>query len=363
MRRSGERSKDCNRQASMFDSAITTQKNFLQGTLSRLTTEKAISADVERGCFEPCKIAVLVPCYNEEATVGKVIADFRAALPAAEIFVFDNNSTDDTRSVASAAGASVFLETHRGKGFVVRRMFSDVEADIYVLVDGDATYDASSVRLMVKRLLENRLDMVVGGRTESEQAAYRTGHRTGNRLLSAFIAFVFGSTIKDVLSGYRVFSRRFVKSFPVLSGGFEIETELTIHALELGLAVAEIDTPYYARPEGSASKLNTWSDGFRILRTIVGLYRAERPLTFFSGVGLALALASIGLAIPVFVTYFETGLVPRLPTAILSLGLMLLACLSGAIGLVLDTVTRGRREMKLLAYLAHRAPGEERRRR
>jgi hypothetical protein len=340
----------------MFDSAITTQKNFLQGTLSQLTTEKAISTDVERGCFEPCKIAVLVPCYNEEATVGKVIADFRAALPAAEIFVFDNNSTDDTRSVSSAAGASVFLETHRGKGFVVRRMFSDVEADIYVLVDGDATYDASSVRLMVKRLLENRHDMVVGGRIESEQAAYRAGHRTGNRLLSAFIAFVFGSTIKDALSGYRVFSRRFVKSFPVLSGGFEIETELTIHALELGLAIDEIMTPYRARPTGSASKLNTWRDGFRILLTIFNIYRAERPLAFYSCLGAVAAISSIALAMPVVVTYLETGLVPRLPTAVLSTGLMLSALLCMAVGLVLDTVTRGRREMKLLAYLSHRAP-------
>jgi glycosyltransferase involved in cell wall biosynthesis len=335
------------------------KKEFSAGGLFRLTTEKAISADVERGFFEPCKIAVLVPCYNEQATVATVIADFRAALPAAQIFVFDNNSTDDTRSVASGAGASVFLETHRGKGFVVRRMFSDVEADVYVLVDGDATYDASSVRLMVKRLLENRLDMVVGGRIESEQAAYRTGHRTGNRLLSAFIAFVFGSEIKDVLSGYRVFSRRFVKSFPVLSGGFEIETELTIHALELGLAIDEIVTPYRARPTGSTSKLNTWRDGLRILRTIFNIYRAERPLTFYSCLGAITAISSIALAIPIVVTYLETGLVPRLPTAVLSTGLMLSALLSLAVGLVLDTVTRGRREMKLLAYLSHRAPDQQ----
>jgi hypothetical protein len=248
------------------------------------------------------------------------------------------------------------LETHRGKGFVVRRMFSDVEADVYVLVDGDATYDASSVRLMVKRLLENRLDMVVGGRIESDQAAYRTGHRTGNRLLSAFIAFVFGAEIKDVLSGYRVFSRRFVKSFPVLSGGFEIETELTIHALELGLALDEIVTPYRARPTGSTSKLNTWRDGLRILRTIFNIYRAERPLTFYSCLGAITAVSSIALAIPIVATYLETGLVPRLPTAVLSTGLMLSALLCLAVGLVLDTVTRGRREMKLLAYLSHRAP-------
>jgi len=326
-----------------------------------LTTEKAILADVEQGRFEPYKIAVLVPCYNEETTVAKVIEDFRAALPAAEILVFDNNSTDDTRSVANAAGAVVFLETHRGKGFVVRRMFSDVEADVYVLVDGDATYDASSVRLMVRRLLENRLDMVVGRRVESEQTAYRAGHRAGNKLLSAFVAFVFGSTINDVLSGYRVFSRRFVKSFPVLSGGFEIETELTIHAFELGLAIDEIVTPYCPRPVGSVSKLNTWGDGLRILLTIFNIYRAERPLTFYTALGAAATISSIALAVPIVVTYLETGLVPRLPTAVLSTGLMLSALLCMAVGLVLDTVTRGRREIKLLAYLSYRAPGPEHR--
>lgn len=305
---------------------------------------------------------MLVPCFNEEVAVAKVVKDFRAALPTAAILVFDNNSTDNTAADARTAGAEVFREKRQGKGFVVSRMFTDVEADVYVLVDGDATYHAPSVRVMIERLLDDRLDMVVGNRVDREEAAYRAGHRTGNWLLTSFVAQVFGPTFNDMLSGYRVFSRRFVKSFPVLSGGFEIETELTIHALELGLPVAEIDTPYYARPEGSASKLSTWSDGFRILRTIFRLYRAERPLPFFTGIGLALAIASIGFAIPVFVTYFETGLVPRLPTAILSLGLMLLAFMSAAIGLVLDTVTRGRREIKLLAYLAHRAPGEERRR-
>ncbi|MGH6682955.1 MAG: glycosyltransferase [Pseudolabrys sp.] len=322
----------------------------------------ASSAARKPGRLGQYTIAVLVPCYNEQVAIAKVVRDFRAALPGAAIFVFDNNSTDNTAAAARAAGAEVFQEKRQGKGFVVARMFTDVEADIYVLVDGDATYDAPSAPKMIERLLDDRLDMVVGNRVDREQAAYRAGHRTGNRLLTGFVASVFGPTFNDMLSGYRVFSRRFVKSFPALSGGFEVETELTIHALELGLAVAEIDTPYYARPKGSASKLNTWKDGFRILRMIVGLYRAERPLTFFSGIGLALAIASVGFAVPVFVTYFETGLVPRLPTAILSTGLMVLACLSGAIGLVLDTVTRGRREMKLLAYLAHRAPGEERRR-
>jgi hypothetical protein len=259
---------------------------------------------------------------------------------------------------ARAPGAEVYEEKRQGKGYVVRRMFTDVEADIYVLVDGDATYDAPSAAAMVERLLADRLDMVVGNRVDREVAAYRAGHRTGNWLLTSFVASVFGPSFNDMLSGYRVFSRRFVKSFPVLSGGFEIETELTIHALELGMAVAEIDTPYYARPAGSASKLSTWSDGFRILRTIFRLYRAERPLPFFGGIGAALAAVAIVLAIPIFITFVEQGVVPRFPTAILSTGLMILACLAVACGLVLDTVTRGRREMKMLAYLAHTAAAE-----
>lgn len=327
--------------------------------MAKRTSQSA--ADKSSG-FSQYSIAVLVPCYNEEVAVAQVVKGFRAALPGATIFVFDNNSTDNTALAARAAGAEVFEEKRQGKGYVVRRMFTDVEADIYVLVDGDATYDAPSVTAMIERLLEDRLDMVVANRVDREEAAYRAGHRTGNWLLTAFVASVFGPSFKDMLSGYRVFSRRFVKSFPVLSGGFEIETELTVHALELGLAVEEIDTPYYARPKGSASKLNTWSDGFRILRTIFRLYRAERPLPFFGAIGLMLAIVSIGFAIPVVTTYLETGLVPRLPTAVLATGLMILASLSVAIGLVLDTVTRGRREMKLLAYLAQRAPGEERRR-
>jgi glycosyltransferase involved in cell wall biosynthesis len=307
-------------------------------------------------------VAVLVPCYNEDKAIGKVVADFRAVLPAATIFVFDNNSTDRTVEVARAAGAEVFTEQHQGKGHVVRRMFTDIEADIYVLVDGDATYDAPSAPRMVELLLKERLDMVVGGRVDDDVAAYRAGHRTGNWLLTSFVGQVFGREFSDMLSGYRVFSRRFVKSFPVLSGGFEIETELTIHALELELPVAEVQTPYYPRLAGSASKLNTWRDGLRILLTIFRLYRAERPLRFFATLGAALTLVAVGLAIPVLVTYFETGLVPRLPTAVLAMGLMLLAFLSVSAGLVLDTVTRGRREMKLFAYLAQRAPGEERRR-
>jgi glycosyltransferase involved in cell wall biosynthesis len=305
------------------------------------------------------RIAVLVPCFNEEAAITGVVRDFREALPQATIYVYDNNSTDRTAEVARAAGAQVRREAHQGKGNVVRRMFADVDADIYVLVDGDATYDAPSARAMVNRLVEDRLDMVVGARIDNDEKAYRLGHRTGNRALTAFFASVFNSTFTDILSGFRVFSRRFVKSFPVLSRGFEIETELAVHALELELPVAEIPTPYYARAQGSASKLRTWSDGLRILLTILGLYRSERPLSFFSAVAVCLALISIGLAIPIFVTYLEQGIVPRLPTAMLSTGLMLLAFLSLVAGLVLDTVTRGRREAKLIAYLEQRAPGED----
>jgi glycosyltransferase involved in cell wall biosynthesis len=298
------------------------------------------------------RIAVLVPCFNEEASVGAVVADFRKALPFAEIFVYDNNSSDRTVTIASDAGAQVRSERRQGKGHVVRRMFADIDADIYVLVDGDATYDAASAPRMIDALLSDHLDMVVGFRVSQVDAAYRPGHRTGNWLLTSFLSSVFGEAFKDILSGYRVFSRRFVKSFPVLSDGFEIETELSVHALELTLPVAEIETPYYARPEGSFSKLNTWRDGFRILGTILKLYRSEKPLRFFSAIGVSLMLVSIGLAIPVIVTYLEQGIVPRLPTAVLSMGLMILALLSISSGLVLDTVTRGRREMKLLSYLA-----------
>ncbi len=301
------------------------------------------------------RIAVLVPCFNEEAAVASVVADFRKALPSAEIFVYDNNSSDRTIEVAREAGAVVRAERRQGKGHVVRRMFADVDADIYVLVDGDATYDAASAPRMIEKLVSDRLDMVVGLRVDQALAAWRPGHRTGNRMLTGFLATVFGEAFKDILSGYRVFSRSFVKSFPVLSDGFEIETELTVHALELMLPVAEIETPYFARPEGSVSKLNTWRDGLRILSTILKLYRSEKPLRFFGAVGISLALVSIGLAIPVLVTYLEQGVVPRLPTAVLSMGLMILAMLSASSGLVLDTVTRGRREMKLLAYLAQAA--------
>ena len=302
------------------------------------------------------RIAVLVPCYNEEAAVATVVADFRRALPAAEVYVYDNNSRDRTAAVAREAGAIVRGERRQGKGHVVRRMFADVEADIYVLVDGDATYDAPSAPRMIDRLLDEHLDMVVGLRIDQSQAAYRLGHRAGNRMLTGFLSSTFGQEFKDILSGYRVFSRRFVKSFPVLSDGFEIETELAVYALELSLPVAEVETPYYARPEGSFSKLNTWRDGFRILGTMLKLYRSERPLRFFTVIGILLALVAIILAIPIVITFIETGLVPRFPTAILSMGLTIMAMLSVSSGLVLDTVTRGRREMKMLAYLSQPAP-------
>jgi glycosyltransferase involved in cell wall biosynthesis len=326
----------------------------LPGDLAGMAEALAQFAQREFPQAEPAqpRVAVLVPCFNEEAAVATVVADFRKALPSAEIFVYDNNSSDRTVAVAREAGAQVRNERRQGKGHVVRRMFADIDADIYLLVDGDATYDAASAPRMIDALLSDHLDMVVGFRVDQAAAAYRPGHRTGNWMLTSFLATVFGQAFRDILSGYRVFSRRFVKSFPVLSDGFEIETELSVHALELALPVAEIETPYYARPEGSFSKLNTWRDGFRILGTILKLYRSEKPLRFFTAIGIFLTLVSISLAIPIVVTYLEQGLVPRLPTAVLSMGLMILAVLSVSSGLVLDTVTRGRREMKLLAYLS-----------
>lgn len=338
------------------------RRDPLRGDLASLT--EAIDAFAREPRFVPepasLRIAVLVPCYNEAAAVGTVVTDFRKALPGATIYVYDNNSSDGTVAIARDAGAQVRGERRQGKGHVVRRMFADIDADVYVLVDGDATYDAPSAPRMIEKLMTDHLDMVVGLRVDQDVAAYRRGHRTGNAMLTGFLASVFGHAFKDILSGYRVFSRRFVKSFPVLSDGFEIETELSVHALELALPVAEIATPYYARPEGSFSKLNTWRDGFRILGTILKLYRSEKPLRFFSILGTLLAIASIILIIPVLVTYVERGIVPRLPTAVLSMGLMILAMLSVSSGLVLDTVTRGRREMKLLAYLSQPAAGEGR---
>jgi len=298
------------------------------------------------------RIAVLVPCYNEEAAVRAVIRGFRAALPAATIYVYDNNSSDGTAAAARAEGALVRIERLQGKGNVIRRMFADIEADAYVLVDGDATYDAASAPAMVEMLLQDRLDMVNGARVSDAQAAYRRGHRFGNAVLTGLVARIFGDRVSDMLSGYRVFSRRFVKSFPALSGGFETETEFTIHALELRMPIGEVATPYRERPEGSISKLRTYSDGFRILRTIVLLVKEERPLPFFASIAGLLLVAAVLLALPVLADFVRTGLVPRLPTAVLATGLVLLASLSLTCGLILDSVTRGRKELKRLSYLA-----------
>ena len=302
------------------------------------------------------RVAVLLPCYNEQEAIGRVVRDFRQALPEAIVYVYDNNSRDETRARAAAAGAVVRSESQQGKGFVVRRMFADVEADVYVLVDGDDTYHAPSAPLLVERLLADQLDMVVGRRVTEIEQAYRPGHRLGNRLLTGVVARVFGDRFKDILSGYRVFSRRFVKSFPALTKEFEIETELTVHALELDMPIAEVDTPYKDRPAGSASKLRTYRDGVRILTTILVLFKEERPLAFFGLAGLALALLALGLGYPVLTEYLRTGLVPRFPTAILATGLMTLAFLSFTSGLVLETVTRGRKELKRLAYLTIPGP-------
>ena len=302
------------------------------------------------------KIAVLIPCHNEEIAIGLVVRDFIAALPGAAIYVYDNNSSDRTSEAASLAGAVVRTEALQGKGHVVRRMFSDIEADAYVLVDGDGTYDAQAAPEMVKRLLAEQLDMVNAQRIEQAGAgkvgAYRRGHRTGNFVLAGMVRFVFGDRIKDMLSGYRVFSRRFVKTFPALASGFETETEFTIHALDMLMPIAEMPTQYRERPPGSVSKLRTYSDGFRILNTIIKLVKEERPLQFFSIAGLVLLVLGVLVSLPVLITYARTGLVPRLPTAVLAMGFVVVAFLAFTCGLILDSVARGRREAKRLAYLA-----------
>jgi hypothetical protein len=301
------------------------------------------------------RIAVLVPCYNEEASIAAVIRDFKMALPTATIYVYDNNSKDRTSEIARAAGAVVRREPLQGKGNVVRRMFADIEADVYVMVDGDDTYHAPSAPALVSKLLDEKLDMVNGARV-TDWETYRAGHRFGNIMLTTLVTMVFGKRTDDLLSGYRVFSRRFVKSFPVLAGGFEIETELVVHALEMSMPLGEVETPYKDRAPGSVSKLSTFRDGFRILWMIGKLIKEERPMQSFGIVALLLALISIITAVPLFVTYYETGLVPRFPTAVLATGLGLLSFLSLTCGLILDTVTRGRREMKRLRYLEIPAP-------
>jgi hypothetical protein len=304
----------------------------------------------------PPRIAVLIPCLNEEAAITKVVTDFRTCLPDATVYVYDNNSADRTRAVARDAGALVRREVLRGKGHVVRRMFADIEADVFVLVDGDDTYDAAAAPAMVEMLLGERLDMVSSTRVTDAAQAWRRGHRVGNAMLTALVRWFFGNRVTDVLSGYRVFSRRFVKSFPAFAGGFETETEFTVHALELKMPIGELPSVYRIRRSGTTSKLRTWADGLRILRTIVVLVKQERPLPLFGIAGFALLSLGIGLGIPLVVEFAETGLVPRLPTGVLATGLVLLSFLSFVCGLVLDSVARGRKELKHLAYLAIPAP-------
>jgi len=310
------------------------------------------------GSVESPRIAVLLPCFNEEAAIAATVAGFRAALPGAVIYVYDNNSSDRTREIAAGAGAVVRTERQQGKGHVVRRMFADIDADVYLMADGDLTYDPKAAPAMVDQLIAEQLDMVVGTRRHDARDAYRGGHVLGNKLFTGLLSGLFGRSFSDIFSGYRVFSRRFVKSFPVLSSGFEIETEISVHALELRMPVGEVETAYGARPEGSHSKLSTYSDGWRILKTIVTLYRIERPVLFYGGIGALLLALAIVLSIPLVVTYAHTGLVPRVPTAILVTGITIVAVLCVFAGLILDTVTRGRREVRRLAYLALTATGQ-----
>jgi glycosyltransferase involved in cell wall biosynthesis len=330
---------------------------------SKTTFENQASAQNESASYElpqrSRKIAVIIPCFNEGHSIAEVVRGFKSVLPHAALYVFDNNSTDETVAIASAAGALIRRESLQGKGHVVRRMFADVDADAYVMADGDSTYDPSYAAGMVNRLFEEQLDMVVGTRVASQAMAYPPGHRLGNRLLTLAVANLFGKRFSDMLSGYRVFSRRFVKSFPAMSSGFEIETELTIHALELQLPVAEVITPYRIRVTGSTSKLRTYVDGLKIVRLIVILYKNERPFKFFSAIAGTFTAVALILGIPLVVTFIKTGLVLRQPTAILATGLVLLSALSFVSGLILDTVTRGRREMRRLAYLAVPPPDPE----
>jgi glycosyltransferase involved in cell wall biosynthesis len=304
------------------------------------------------GLPDDLSVAVLIPCYNEAAAIAKVVADFRAAVPWARIYVYDNNSSDGTVVAARDAGAVVRTEALRGKGHVVRRMFADVEADVFVLVDGDDTYDAAVAPEMLRLMLDRQLDMVTGARLTEETAAYRRGHRVGNAVLTGLVRRIFGDRVSDMLSGYRVFSRRFVKSFPALAVGFETETEFTVHALELKMPIGEVVTAYRGRPPGSVSKLRTYADGVRILRAIVLLVKEERPLQFFALIGGVLLLAGFAIGLPVVAEFLQTGFVARLPSAVLATGFVLLSFLTFVCGLVLDTVTHGRREMRRLAYLA-----------
>lgn len=306
---------------------------------------------VETTCL-PVEVAVLVPCYNEEISIGIVVRDFKIALPYATVYVYDNNSTDRTVEVAAQAGAIVRTEAQQGKGHVMRRMFADVDADCYVLVDGDNTYEAAAAPRLVNMLIQKSLDMVTGCRVTDIEEAYRPGHKFGNWALTGLVRWVFGDRTRDMLSGYRVFSRRFVKSFPALSRGFEIETELTVHALELRMPIADEDTAYIDRLPGSNSKLSTFRDGFRILWLILILIKEERPMPFFSAIAAALLLFSLMLGYPVITEFLDTGLVPRFPTAILAAAVTVISVLSFFAGLILDSVTLGRHEMKRLHYLS-----------
>jgi glycosyltransferase involved in cell wall biosynthesis len=302
------------------------------------------------------RVAVVIPCFNEVVAIGKVVADFRAALPDARIIVFDNNSRDASAEMAARAGAEVRHETRQGKGQVIRRAFADIEADVYLLVDGDDTYDPATAPIMVSTLLGQRLDMITGVRMGESEAAYRRGHRLGNRLLSGTVRSIFGAGVSDMLSGYRAFSRRFVKSFPASARGFETETEFTVHALQLRLPVAEVATAYKERPQGSVSKLHTYADGVRIARTIMLLVKEERPLQFFVLSAALLLFAGLAFGTPVVLEFLATHFVTRLPSAVAATGLVLLSFLSLSSGLVLDSVARGRREQKRLAYLAIPGP-------
>ena len=302
------------------------------------------------------RIAVLLPCYNEEAAIAATVKGFRKAMPGATVYVYDNNSRDRTRDLAAKAGATVRTERQQGKGHVVRRMFADIDADVYVMADGDLTYDPEAAPAMVEMLQAEQLDMVVGTRRHEAKDAYRGGHVIGNRIFTGLLSGLFGRSFSDIFSGYRVFSRRFVKSFPVLSSGFEIETEISVHALELRMPVGEVETIYGARPEGSESKLSTFGDGWRILKTIATLYRVERPVLFYGSIAALLVVAALLLAVPLVETYLNTGLVPRVPTAILVTGMVIVAVLCFFAGLILDTVTRGRREVRRLHYLSLAAP-------
>lgn len=303
----------------------------------------------------PC-VAVLIPCYNEELTIANVIYSFKTMFPDAIVYVYDNNSTDKTQDQALKGGAIVRTETQQGKGHVVRRMFADIDADVYVLIDGDNTYDVTETPTLIDRLIKENLDMISGVRQNNQEKAYRLGHKLGNNLLTGIVSFLFGRHIADMLSGYRIFSRRFVKSFPMLSTGFEIETELTIHAMQLNMPILESNINYRSRPEGSISKLHTFKDGWRILLTIIRLLKDEKPVLFFTTIFFISMIISIVLAWPIFTTYMKTGLVPRFPTAILATGITILGFLSLAIGLILDTVTRGRKEAKRMTYLSYPSP-------